>query len=127
MRVLLDSHVFLWLLFAPENLGKETRTALNSVDQAWLSTVSLWELTLKHAKGRLPHPPGELTEGVAAIGISELGIQHRHLVELPRIELPHNDPFDAMLTAQAHTEGLTLMTADGHLLASRYDTWNARS
>lgn len=126
MRFLLDSHVLVWLLFAPEMVGAEAKRALESAEQASISTVSLWELTLKHAKGRLPHSPEQLTAGVATVGAEELAIGHRHLVSLPQVELPHGDPFDAMLIAQSHTDGLTLLTADRHLLSSRYATMDVR-
>ncbi|MBK8462214.1 MAG: type II toxin-antitoxin system VapC family toxin [Nigerium sp.] len=127
MRLLIDSHVYLWLLFTPESVGRSSLRVLNDADQVLLSTVSLWELTLKSAKGKLPHDASELTAGVAALGVTELPIKHRHLRALPEVLLPHRDPFDAMLVAQATADELCLLTADGYLLGSRYTTFDART
>ncbi|MFT3877461.1 MAG: type II toxin-antitoxin system VapC family toxin [Propioniciclava sp.] len=127
MKLLIDSHVYLWLLFAPESLGREALRALDDADEVLLSTVSLWELTLKSAKGKLPHDATELMAGVAALGVRELPIEHRHLLALPNVALPHRDPFDAMLVAQASVDQSCLLTADGYLLGSEYTTLDARS
>ncbi|MGB4777567.1 type II toxin-antitoxin system VapC family toxin [Microbacterium sp.] len=126
MRLLIDSHVFLWMLFAPERLGARAVDAIDRADAVSLSVASLWELALKHAKGELPHAPGELAEGVDELSLNELPIRRRHLSMLNEIELPHGDPFDGMLVAQARVDSLTLVTADRPLLASPYATLDAR-
>jgi PIN domain nuclease of toxin-antitoxin system len=126
VRLLIDSHVFVWLLFAPSPVGPDARSAIDSAERVVLSTVSLWELTLKSARGKLPHPPAELTRGVAALGVEELPIEHRHLETLPEIVLPHGDPFDALLIAQSRADDLVLMTADRTLLGSSYPTIDVR-
>lgn len=126
MRLLLDSHVFVWLLYAPGPLGPGARSAIDSAERVVLSTVSLWELTLKNVKGRLPHPPAELIRGVAALGVQELPIEHRHLETLPEITLPQGDPFDALLVAQSRADDLVLLTADRALLGSSYPTMDVR-
>ena len=92
-----------------------------------MSLVSLWELAIKHAKGRLPHSPGAIAMGVGGAGFRELDLGHRHIIKLQDVALPHGDPFDAMLCAQAASEGLTLLTADRVLLDSDYDTVDARA
>ncbi|MEA4945607.1 MAG: type II toxin-antitoxin system VapC family toxin [Propionicimonas sp.] len=126
MRLLVDAHVFLWMLLAPAELGTHARRAITKAESASLSTVSLWELTLKFCKGRLPHSPSELTAGAAALHLDELAIEHRHLVALPSVALPQADSFDRLLAAQATTDGLQLMTADRLLLASDVPTIDAR-
>lgn len=126
MRLLIDSHVFAWLLFAPEPIGPAALAAIDSAERVMLSTASLWELTLKSAKGRLPHSPADLVEGVAVLGVEELAIEHRHLRALPDVDLPHGDPFDALLSAQATTDELVLLTADRVLLDSAYATLDVR-
>lgn len=126
MRLLIDSHVFVWLLFSPGPVGPDARAALEAAQRVVLSTVSLWELTLKSAKGKLPHSPTQLMQGVAALGVEELGIEHRHLVALGEVDLPHGDPFDALLVAQAHEDDLTVLTADRHLLGSPHSTLDVR-
>lgn len=127
MEVLLDSHVLLWALFSPHHVGPQTVDLLGAAESVRISTASLWELAITFAKGRLPHSPAQLAAGVEALGAAELSVAHRHLVALPDVDLPHGDPFDTMLIAQSHTDGLTLVTADHLLLASAYDTFDARS
>ena len=126
MNLLLDSNAFLWLLFAPGSIGDGARLAIESATEVRVSVVTLWELTLKASKGKLPHHPDELVRGVEALGARELAIEHRHLLMLPGIELPHGDPFDALLIAQAHADDLVLLTADRVLLASDDTTMNVR-
>lgn len=126
MRLLLDSHVFLWLLYTPAKIGGETRQALETAHDVQLSTVSLWELALKHAKQRLPHTPAELVAGIAKLQVNELNIEHRHLIRLGSIELLQGDPFDRLLVAQSTADDLVLVTADSMLLASPYATLNVR-
>jgi len=126
VKALIDSHVFLWLLFEPQAIGQTALDVIETSEEVFLSTVSLWELTLKAAKGKLPHDATEFVAGVGALGVEELPIEDRHLVALPRIDLPHGDPFDAMLVAQAQTDDLALITADRRLLASQYRTLDVR-
>lgn len=126
-QVLLDSHVYLWLLYQPESLGARARERIESASGVLVSTVSLWELTIKHRAGRLPYSPSELVDAVDRLGAVELGVHSRHVRSLVDLELPHRDPFDAMLIAQARADGLVLVTADRALLASGYDTLDARA
>jgi PIN domain nuclease of toxin-antitoxin system len=126
MRLLVDTHVFLWLLYAPERLGPQTVDAVSHADSVALSIASLWELALKHGKGKLPHDPAELSEGADALNLDELALSRAHLRALQNVVLPHGDPFDALLVAQATAEGRTLMTADRLLLGSEYATVDAR-
>jgi PIN domain nuclease of toxin-antitoxin system len=126
MRLLLDSNAFLWLLYTPEVLGGSARTVIAAADTASVSTATLWEFAIKHAKGKLPHPPADLAAGCDALGLDELPVARRHLVALADVVLPHADPFDTLLVAQAMMDGLTLVTADAKLLASGYRTIDAR-
>lgn len=126
MKLLVDSHVFLWMLVDPERIGPAARQAISEADLVTVSSVSLWELTLKYTKGRLPHPPDELTAGVAALHLDELAIGHRHLSTLPTLTLAHTDPFDTLLAAQAIADGLHVLTADRALLASPVPTLDVR-
>lgn len=126
MKLLIDSHVFVWLLFAPDPVGPGARSVLDSAERVAVSTASLWELTLKSAMGKLPYPPVDLTRGVGALGVAELPIEHRHLEALPEITLPHGDPFDALLVAQARADDVVVMTADRALLGSPYPTVDIR-
>lgn len=128
MRLLIDSHVLLWTLYLPVKIGPQARDALSAADSVAISMASLWELAIKFTKGRLQHSPAALAMGVGTLGLDELGVGHRHLPKITelQLQLPHSDPFDVMLIAQAEADGLTLVTADRALLASPYSTLNAR-
>lgn len=120
MKLLIDSHVLIWMLYEPEKIGMGTRDLLGTADAVYVSSVSLWELTLKYTKNKLAYSPKELTEGVIALRLEELPIRHEHLRMLPAITLPHSDPFDGLLMAQNAAEDCTFLTADGLILQSQY-------
>jgi PIN domain nuclease of toxin-antitoxin system len=124
--VQLDSHVLLWALFEPHRLGKKTRLLLRNLDQGYVSRASMLELTFKYGSGKLPHAPEQVAEGILLTGATVLEITDRHLQTYASINLPHKDPFDRLLLAQAVCEGLTLVTADANLLACSYPTLDAR-
>ena len=114
MKVLLDTCVFLWLLTGERPFPERVRAAMTD-DELWLSAVSVWEISVKFAKGtlRLPVAPGRLIpDARKRYGISTLPVDEEsalHLVKLPRL---HADPFDRMLVSQAIVHGLTIVTPD---------------
>jgi len=120
MKLLIDSHVLIWLLYEPERFSVFGRETLEAAEVVYVSIVSLWELTLKFTKHKLAYPPDELAAGVIALQLTELSIRTEHLQRLPLIKLSQADPFDALLIAQNEAEGCTLMTADSLLLQSPY-------
>lgn len=122
MRLLVDSHVFVWLLYEPDKITDQWRTHIGTAEAVSVSIASLWELTLKHSKGKLRYGPAELTAGVDALNLELLPLKPEHLQVLPAVKLPHADPFDSLLVAQCQAEGCTLMTADSLLLQSAYVT-----
>jgi PIN domain nuclease of toxin-antitoxin system len=125
MRLLLDSHVFVWLLFDADRVGPETRKRIGAAAAVYVSSASLWELALKYGKQRFPHPPDDLVAGLDALHVEELPVLGRHLVRLPDVALAHRDAFDAVLVAQTLAEEATLVTADSALLRSAYPTHDA--
>ncbi len=122
IRLLLDTHGLLWLLDDDRRLSPEARRILSSPDMTPLvSVVSLWEIGIKAAKGRLDFERsfGDLV-GVdfPENGIELLPITAKHLDVLTTLPFPasgHADPFDRMLVAQAPTEGIDLLSADAKL------------
>ena len=114
MKVLLDTCVFLWLLTGERPFPERVRAAMTG-DELWLSAASVWEISVKVAKGtlRLPVSPGRLIpDARKRYGISTLPVDEEsalHLVKLPRL---HADPFDRMLVSQAIVHGLTIVTPD---------------
>lgn len=121
MRLLLDTHAFLWFIEGSSRLSLDARVAIEDVNnERYLSVASLWEMSIKAAAGKL-----EITRPIQTLiqrhiegnGISLLPIHGEHLETL--IELPnhHKDPFDRVILAQAHVEDLVLISCDGHFAA----------
>lgn len=126
-RILIDSHVLIWLLFEEKEIGRECRAAIERADQSYISIASLWELTLKHNKGQLDYSPADMLAGYKAMGLELVNITEEHIMMTSGISLPHKDPFDTMLIAQAKAEDLVLVTADRQLLHSNYPTLDCRA
>ncbi len=115
-RVLLDTHVFLWALAAPDRLSEKARGILQDEGaELLLSVVSPWELAIKLSVGKL-HLPCELgafvAQGCRQLGASLLPIELTHVQELAALPMHHRDPFDRMLIAQARADRLQLMSFD---------------
>ena len=114
MRLLLDTCAFLWLLTGERPFSEPVRTALVSGEVS-LSVASVWEISVKYAKGtlRLPDPPDRLVPAarlryrVASLPVDEASALH--LLKLPAL---HADPFDRMLVSQAIVHGMTIVTPD---------------
>lgn len=122
MKLLLDTHIWLWALLEPERLTPAVRTALESADnELWLSPISVWEALVLAERGRLS-PSTPVTEWiermVRAIPRREAPLTHDIAVASRQLTLPHQDPADRFLAATALVLGLTLVTADERLLAS---------
>ncbi len=112
--VLLDSHVFLWVMTDDARRGRDARVAITT-GPCVVSAASTWELAIKATLGTVSLPGGWAAM-VAGSGVAELPIRHEHAWALhPADVLPHPDPFDRMLYAQSVVESLTLSTA-GRLL-----------
>ena len=116
MKLLVDTHVWLWILTTPERLCDGARSAItDDENEAILSAVSAWEVAIKYALGKLPlsMPPAELVDvSVRELRLTVLPIALDHALAAGALPPHHRDPFDRMLIAQAQLEGLTLVTAD---------------
>lgn len=112
MRLLLDTHVFLWWCADDPRLGDVERRAIrDGVNDVFLSAASVWEMAIKQSLGRLEVPePASAT--VAALGIGRLPVEFEHAEATVGLPALHRDPFDRLLVAQARIEGLTLVTRD---------------
>ncbi len=116
MRILLDTHIFLWHITGDVKMPATYHDAiLDPSNEVILSAASVWEAVIKHAIGKLPLPaaPGEYlplqrkAHKIASLPIDESTM--RYLATLPQI---HRDPFDRILIAQSLQHGLTLATVD---------------
>ena len=116
MRLLLDTHVFLWLADAPEKLTERALEACkNRRNPLYLSVVSAWEIQVKLQLGKLvlDDPLSELVREQQAVnGLRVLGVELSHVLELGALPALHGDPFDRLLIAQARVADLHLVTAD---------------
>ena len=115
MSVLLDTQALLWLLADSPRFGPRARALINSTDRVYYSAASIWEIEIKRALGKL-RIDADLAESLQAAGVRELPVTAGHALATSAVELPHRDPFDRMLLAQAEVEGMTFLTADGVLL-----------
>lgn len=119
MRLLLDTHVFLWLALEPERITASTLTLLEDPSaNLYLSAVVAWEIAIKQAVGKLPVPPGLRTwipQQVEAMQLTPLPVTIAHALGVAALPRHHADPFDRLLVAQAIAEGLSLVTADQRL------------
>lgn len=120
MKLLLDTHIWLWALLEPERLTRKVRTALSSADnEIWLSPVSVWEALMLAERGRVsvPAPVGDwIRDMVSAVPRREAPLTHEVAIASREIALPHQDPADRFLAATARVFDLTLVTADERLL-----------
>ena len=118
MRLLLDTHIWLWSLGEPRRLGSRVRQELRDRNnELWLSPVSTWEALLLNAKGRIrlhEDPAGWLVRATAHL--REAPLTHEIVLAAQQLPLPHPDPADRFLVATAQVLGLTLVTADERLL-----------
>ena len=116
MRLLLDTHMFLWYVTADPRLPAAFRTAIQDpANEVYLSAASVWEAVIKYALGKLPLPeaPADyLPRQRIAHQIKSLPIEEGALAHLAGLPVLHRDPFDRILIAQALQYGLMLVTVD---------------
>lgn len=120
MRLLLDTHIWLWSLLDPERLTKRVAREMEREDaELWLSPISVWELLVLVDKGRvrLTSPPHEwVTTALQRIPFHEAAVTHEVALETRNVRLTHRDPADRFLVATARVFGLKLVTADERLI-----------
>jgi len=115
MRLLLDTHIFLWAVAGDPLLKPETRRFIESADEVYVSAASIWEIAIKARLGRIAADPDALLAAIEASGFLELPVRAGHAAGVAKLPPHHNDPFDRLLVAQAIAEPLKLLTADAAL------------
>jgi PIN domain nuclease of toxin-antitoxin system len=120
MKLLLDTHIWLWSALQPDRLTRPVSKALaHPENELWLSAVSVWELTVLCRKGRF-RLPVELSDWVPKsmqdLEVSEAPLTIEVALAVSSMKLPHGDPADHFIAASAKVFGLTLVTADRNLL-----------
>ncbi len=121
MKLLLDTHIFLWLIDDDQRLSEQYRQAIqNPNNEKFLSVVSIWECVIKHQIGKLDFPsspetylPKERRKHL----IKTLTVDENSIVQLVKLPLLHKDPFDRLIMAQALQHDLIIMTEDKLILA----------
>jgi PIN domain nuclease of toxin-antitoxin system len=111
LRVLLDTHLLLWAISIPARLKLRARTLIEQSD-VYVSTASIWEISIKSGLGKLAAHPRLVLEAVEPSGFKILPVSGEHAARVFELPAVHRDPFDRMLLAQALTEPLTLLTDD---------------
>ncbi|NKI95769.1 type II toxin-antitoxin system VapC family toxin [Rhizobacter sp. SG703] len=115
MRLLLDTHVFLWAVTGSSKLKAGSRRLMESADEVYVSAASIWEIAIKSRLGKLDADADELAAAIAASGFVELPVRSVHAAATHRLPMHHDDPFDRLLVAQAMSEPLRLLSADAIL------------
>ncbi len=118
MKLLLGTHLLLWVAGEPGRLSTEARNLIDDPKNELLfSAASLWEVVIKRGLGRedFKVDPRLLRRGLLDNGYSELPVVSDHVVAIDSMPRIHKDPFDRVLVAQAIVEGITLLTTDSLL------------
>lgn len=116
MRLLLDTHTFLWWASGDERLSDAARAAIETRGtEVYLSVASIWEATIKWHLGKLPlpeHPSRYLPLQLARGDVAPLEIRMQHVLHIAELPDHHTDPIDRVIVAQARLEDLTIVTRD---------------
>ena len=112
MRLLLDTHIFLWAVMGKSSLGRTVKQLMGRADQIYVSAASIWEIAIKARLGKIDADVDELVGSIAASGFQDLPVLAVHAAGVAKLPLHHNDPFDRLLIAQATFEPLKLLTVD---------------
>ncbi len=129
MKLLLDTHAWLWWISAPTRLRDETRNFISAnTTKVFFSVVTSWEVVIKHGLGRLSlseEPSQFIPKRIKRDQLTILPVKLEHTLEVARLPNHHKDPFDRLLVAQARVEGYTLVTSDQMVLQYPVQILNA--
>ena len=116
MRLLIDTHCWLWYLLTPDKLNRDVQAVMSDAGhEIFFSAASVWEIVIKSALGKLELPAVAseyIPSRLATLGHQSLAIDQRHVLQVERLPAHHKDPFDRILVAQAQVEDLRIVTAD---------------
>ena len=117
MRLLLDTHIFLWAVTGSTQLKTATRKTIEAAEIVHVSAASIWEIAIKARLGKIDADPVALAAVIEPSGFVELPVRAVHAAGMLQLAAHHNDPFDRILIAQSLAEPLRLLTADAALAA----------
>jgi PIN domain nuclease of toxin-antitoxin system len=112
MRLLLDTHIFLWAVQGNASLKPRVRRMMEAAEQIYVSAASIWEIAVKSRLGKIEASVIDLVEAIEESGFLELPVRALHAVGVAELPLYHTDPFDRLLVSQAMVEPLRLLTVD---------------
>ena len=116
MRLLLDTCTFLWAVDKPQRLSEVARDLITDpANDVYMSSVSAWEISIKHGLGRLSlsRPPERFVpDARSSHGFASLPFEEEAALYMHRLPTPHRDPFDRALVAQALVGGMAIVTPD---------------
>lgn len=115
MRLLLDTHIFLWAVTDSRKLKAAARRQMLAAEQIFVSAASIWEIAIKARLGKIEGEPERLAQAIEDSGFIELPVSTRHAARVAQLAPHHHDPFDRLLIAQAFSEPLLFLTADAAL------------
>jgi PIN domain nuclease of toxin-antitoxin system len=115
VRLLLDTHIFLWLAAGDSRLNAQAKRMIERAERVYISAATIWEIAIKVRLGKLTADPEQLIAEIQENGFEELAVLSRHAKEVAGLPQYHGDPFDLLLVAQAISEPMHLLTADAKL------------
>lgn len=115
MRLLLDTHIYLWWLQDNRKLSKAGRAKIIAADEVFVSSASIWEASIKAGLGKLDVDIDVVVAEIPKSGFVELAVSARHAARLMQLPNIHRDPFDRILIAQALSEPLRFLTINAML------------
>lgn len=116
MRLLLDTHAYVWFRNLDGRLPPSLRGKIESAAEAFVSHVSLWELAIQASLGRI-RSVDRFFDGLDDAGLVALELKTAHIARYRHNPLHHRDPFDRMIVAQAQVEELVLVSVDSAIAA----------
>lgn len=119
MRILLDTHVFIWAVTDDPRLTLSARRLIEEADSVYVSAASIWEIAIKSSIGKIDADAEEMARAIKGSGFVELSVSTVHAAQVAKLPLlnDHKDPFDRLLVSQSMSEPLVLLSADPQVLA----------
>lgn len=116
MNLLIDTHIFLWFVFAATSLNTYARSLVeDEANTKFLSMASVWEMAIKHSIAKLPLTlpfPLFMKRELESSGFLLLPVEFEHLTQVASLPLHHRDPFDRLIIAQSMAENMPVVSAD---------------
>ncbi len=123
MNILIDTNIFLWLFGFSSRISADVESLLkNKNNEIYFSAASVWEIAIKYSSGKLQLPDKPeifVPDRMKRANFKPLEIKFPHTLAVANLPQIHKDPFDRLIIAQAQTENLTLLSADG--IFARYN------